>query len=142
MRSPLERLKQLPWLALLQVALLTAIAAIALEYCLFFLSSYIPAVRTLLVILSSGLLGLITPFIVSMGIGAIALFVLERSPRVVINTASLWGLVACVALVLLVIQAIGLFPLGFVGMGETQFVGVLLGIFLKGQPYWKSYRRW
>jgi len=142
MRSPLERLKQLPWFALFQAAGLTAIAVIVLEYCLFFLIIYVPATRPLLITLTSGFLGLITTFVAAMGVGALAVLILERLPRVVINSGSLWGLVACVAVVLLIVQSLKLLPLGLAGMDQTLLVGVLLGVFLKGQSYWKSYRRW
>ncbi|MDX2241812.1 MAG: hypothetical protein NW224_14090 [Leptolyngbyaceae cyanobacterium bins.302] len=141
MRSPWERLKQLPWLVLLQTALLTTIVLLVLEYLLFF-STQISVVRQVLQVLGSPAIEFITLFVVALGVGALAVLILERMKRIAINTASLWGLVACLAIVLLIEQSLGLFPVGLVGIDYPQLIGIVLGIFLKGQPYWKSYRRW
>lgn len=141
MRSPLENLKRLPWLVLLQVAILTALAGFLLEY-LLLLAAVIPAVQPVLVALLAPALRWLVAFGVALGLGALAVIILERFPRVIINAGSLWGLIACVALVLLLGQAIRLFPLGLVRLDQTQLVGIVLGVFFKGQPYWKSYRRW
>jgi hypothetical protein len=141
MRSPLERLKQLPWLFLLQVAGLTTIAALAIEF-VFVLSAQIPAIAQVIRTLVSPAFGFITVFVVAMGVGALAVVILERLNRIAINTASLWALVACLAIVLLLVQLLGLFPLNLVGLSYPQLIGIVLGVFLKGQPYWKSYRRW
>ncbi|MDX2229018.1 MAG: hypothetical protein NW220_05250 [Leptolyngbyaceae cyanobacterium bins.349] len=140
MRSPLERLKQLPWVALLQVAALTALAAIAGEYLLLWLAVYSPAVQQVIVLLG-GPLGFITVMAVAMAVGAIAVVILEQFKRILINTGSLWALVGCLAIVLLLVQSFGLLPLGLVGISYSQLIGVILGVFLKGQAYWKSYRR-
>lgn len=141
MRNPWGRLKQLPWLVLLQTALLTALVLLVMEYLLFF-SMQIPAVGQILQILGAPAIAFITLFVVALAVGALTVLILERMNRVAINTASLWALVACMAIVLLIVQSLGLFPLGFVGIGYSQLIGIMLGIFLKGQPYWKSYRRW
>lgn len=141
MRSPLENLKRLPWLVLLQVAILTALAGFLLEY-LLLLAAAIPALQPVLRMLLSPAIGWLVAFGVALGMGALAVIILERFQRVVINAGSLWGLIACVALVLVLAQSIRLFPLGLVDLDQTQLVGIVLGVFFKGQPYWKSYRRW
>lgn len=141
MRSPLERLKRLPWLVLLQVALITTLVGWLLEYLLFF-SIAVPFMRQMLVTLGSPAIAFLTLIVVALGMGALSVIILERFNRIAINAGSLWALVACLALVLALVQAIGLFPIGFVGMSYPQLVGIVLGVFLKGQPYWKSYRRW
>lgn len=141
MRSPLERLKHLPWLVLFQVASLTAFGAVLLEYAVV-LAAAVPVVGQVLGILGSPTIALLTIFVIAMAVGALAVIILERFQRISINVANLWALVACTALVLVLVQAIGLLPLGWVGMSYPQLIGVVLGVFLKGQPYWKSYRRW
>jgi hypothetical protein len=141
MRSPLETLKRLPWLVLFQVAILTALAGCLLEYALL-LGAGIPPIGQMVAALLSPAIGWIVIFVVALGVGAVAVIILERFQRIVINASSLWALVACVALVLGLGQAIGLFPLGLIGISYEQLIGILLGIFFKGQPYWKSYRRW
>ncbi len=140
--DPLKRLQQLPWLKLFQVAVLTAIAVLVLEYLLWVLSIQIPGMRNLLILALSPTFGFITAFAVALGVGALAVLILERFQRIVINAGVLWGLGACVAIALFLLQILHLFPIGLVGIGETQLIGILLGIFFKGQPYWKSYRRW
>jgi len=137
----LDRLKRLPWLVLFQVAIVTAIVAIALEF-LLGVSVSIPAMQSVLTILLSPTLGLITVFAIAVGIGSLAVFVFERLNQPLINTGSLWALVLCLAIVLLVVGIVGILPLGLVGVSYPQVVGLVVGIFWKGQPYWKSYRRW
>ena len=141
MKSPLERLKQLPWLILLQAALFTTLIVLGSEYLLLF-GAQVPAIAQLLGTLLSPALALITLFGVAMGVGALGVLLLERFNRILIDTGILWGLIACLALVLLIVQAIGLLPLGLAGMSYPQLIGIVLGVFLKGQAYWKSYRRW
>jgi len=141
MRGPLESLKRLPWLGLLQVALLTALAGLLVEYFLFF-SATVPLVEQILITLGSPAIAFLTVMVVALAMGALAVMILERFNRIVINASSLWALIGCVALVLFVLQAIGLFPIGFIGMSYPQLIGIMLGVFFKGQPYWKSYRRW
>ena len=142
MRDPWTRLKRLPWLVLLQVAILTAIAIIILETALLALVWVFPTLEPPLQLLFSPLLGFFTLLAAAVGTGALAVVILERFQRVVINAGSLWALIACVALVFWLADLGGLFPIGLVGIARLGFVGILLGVFLKGQRYWKSYRRW
>lgn len=142
MQDPWHRFKQLPWRILLQVAVLTAIAVILLETALLALIWVIPALEAVLQLLFSPTLALFTLLAAAVGAGALSVVILERFRRVVINAGSLWALIACVALVFWLVDLLRLFPIGLVGVARSGLVGILLGVFFKGQPYWKSYRRW
>lgn len=142
MRDPWTRLKRLPWLVLLQVAILTAIAVIVLETALLALVWVFPTLEPPLQLLFSPMLGFFTLLAAAVGAGALSVVILERFQRVVINAGSLWALIACVALVFWLADLLRLFPIGLVGIARSGIVGILLGVFFKGQRYWKSYRRW
>ncbi|MGB3308601.1 MAG: hypothetical protein WBG32_04920 [Nodosilinea sp.] len=140
MRNPFWRLKSLPWVILLQVAL----AAVAIATLADLLLAQ--GLALLLANVGSGLmplmqlLFLVLPIVAGFAIGALALTVLERwfSSRVYIDTGVLWALVACVALVLFVKGFLPI-PAALVSMSYPLVVGVLLGIFVVGKRHW---RRW
>lgn len=137
----LDRLKRLPWFVLFQVAIATAIAAIAVGWIIGF-STTIPTLQPIFKLLLSPVLGMITLFAIAVGVGALAVFMFERLHPSLITTGSLWALVLCLAIVLLIAGFAGLLPLGLIGISYPQLVGMVVGVFWKGQPYWKSYRRW
>lgn len=85
-------------------------------------------------------LGLLVAFAITVGVGALAVNCLERLNRPAITTSSLWALVLCLAIVLLLR---GFLPLpGVIQLDQLQFIGLVVGIFWKGRPYWTVYRRW
>lgn len=138
MRDPLQRLKYLPWMQLAMAALVNAVAATLLEFLLLFAYAQVPGVASILGILFSPGLALITQLAIAVGVGALAVFWLERLySDLVINTGVLWALVLCVLL------AIGLksllVPGALVTLNNMVLVGIILGIFWKGRRYWK---RW
>ncbi|MBF2025441.1 MAG: peptide chain release factor 1 [Oscillatoriales cyanobacterium C42_A2020_001] len=138
----LERLKRLPWLVLFQVAIVTAIISIALAWTIGLSAAALPALQPLFRLLLSPVLGMITEFAIAVGVGALAVFIFERLNRPLITTGSLWALVLCLAIVLLIAGFTGILPVGLIGVSYPQVVGMVVGVFWKGQPYWKSYRRW
>ena len=75
-------------------------------------------------------------FAVAVGVGALAVYLLERLDRLSINTASLWTLVLCLAL-LLFLKSL-LLPTVLVDVNnEIQLVGIVIGVFWKSRPYWR-----
>lgn len=140
MGNPLARLKQLPWRSLFLVAMLTAIVVTLIELAIG-LSAQIPGVQPILMTLLVGPLGLLTALAIAFGVGVLAVYILERMERTVINTSSLWGLVLCLAIVFLLRGLLpiptGLFQLSYVG-----FVCMTVGLFWKSRPYWQGFRRW
>jgi hypothetical protein len=137
MRNPFWRLKTLPWITLLQAAgLVVAIATVAdLSLTILWtalLNSDIGRLETLL-----QLVVLVLPLVMGYGMGAMAILVMERLfKQVYLDTAVLWALVPCIALVLFLKASLLPIPTLLVLMGYPQVVGVVLGIFVTGKRYW------
>ncbi len=138
MNKPFARLKLLPWRSLLQAAFL-AVLLVALPIDLLLqlvaradepspvLEHLLPIV---LLVMSLGL---------PIGIGALAVYWFERLDRISINTSSLWALVPCLALVLLLEKWLLFKSISF---SMTTLVLLAVGVFWKGRSYWRSYQRW
>jgi hypothetical protein len=139
MRNPLWRLKTLPWLPLVQNALLTVLLATGLDV----------ALQTLLVLsfqalpggtgaaLQGGVVQLLLQFMAAGGIGVLAVILMERVFRnVMMDTAVLWALVVCLALALYVKSLLPI-PTFLVGFSYIQFVGLILGLFSRGRSHWR-----
>jgi hypothetical protein len=139
MRDPLWRLKTLPWIPLIQNALLTVLLATVLDIALLFLLAglfrFWPDGS--LLVLQGGIVQLLLQFMVAGGIGALAVVLLERVFRGVIpNTAVLWALIGCLALTLYLKSFLPI-PTLLVGFSYVQFVGLILGLFSRGRRYWR-----
>lgn len=143
MRDPIKQLQRLPWLTLLQVTLLTMLFAVGIELLIGVASQSFPAIANALNVLAGNpLLGIAFQLAYAAGVGAFAVFCLERVGRSPITTGQLWGLVPCLLLGIAIATALKLLPLGWIGLGEGSLGGIIVGIFWKGQPYWRSFRRW
>jgi hypothetical protein len=82
-------------------------------------------------------LGLLITFGTAIGVGVIAVYILERFyKQVIINSAILWALVLCLALLFLLKSLIPLTPI-LIRLDQTQLIGIILGVFWKGRPYWR-----
>lgn len=139
MRNPLQRLKYLPWTQLSLTAFATALLAFVFETVLGIGLKYSPLVQTVLTILFAPPLGLLTIFAIALGVGAVAVYWLERVyPQVVINTAVLWALVLCV-IVAIFLKSLLPLPTAINLITPSQFVivGILVGVFWKGRRYWR-----
>lgn len=134
----MHRLKYIPWRSLLQVSGLTIAIALAVEILIVLVSAQSTAIRRSLVALYRPPLGILVSLAIAFGIGVLAVYLLERFfyRQVVINTASLWALVPCLALFLLVKSLLPL-PITLISLGYAQIVGIVVGIFWKGRPYWR-----
>jgi hypothetical protein len=138
MFDPLRPLKLLPWVDLLQVGLLTTLVVSGIEWLLDRLARLWPPLQQLLIWLLSPPSGLLVQLIIAIGIGALAVIVLERRfAQQRITVAVLWALVPCLMLWLGLRSFIPIPPLA----GALDFawvVALILGIFWRG----RSYRRW
>ncbi len=143
MRKPLDRLKLLPWRSLFQAAFVAVVLlALPVDVLLLLASRYSaqsPAFESLLNLLLSPLFALIISLGLPIGLGALAVYVLERIDRSSISTGSLWGLVLCVFLLLLLEKVL---LLGAPGFSMTVLALIAVGVFWKGRSHWRSYRRW
>lgn len=142
MGDPIERLKRLPWKVLFQAALITVLIVMILEFLVLQIAQLSPAFAELVSALLGGSLGIITLLAISAAVGALGVLVLEYLYRSGITVGSLWGLVLTLALTLLLKTYLPL-PWNLIGLNnEFQLFGIVVGVFLKGKPYWQSYRRW
>lgn len=142
MSNPIDALKRLPWLVLLQAALLTTLVAIAAEFVIVFSARFIPMLQALFSALLAGPLAILTSLAIAVGLGALAVVMLEKLGRSHISTGSLWGLLPCLLLWVVLANTLGLLPLGVISLNEVQALGLVIGIFWKGRPYWQSFKRW
>lgn len=137
MTDPLRRLKFLPWRSLLQVSALTTLIVVVLDLILTVGYAQFFVIRSTLNILFSPSLGILVSFAGAVGIGALAVYLLERLyQQVIINTSSLWALVLCLALILILKSLLPL-PSVLGSLNETQLIGIIIGVFWKGHPYWR-----
>lgn len=139
MRNPLWRVKTLPWVPLIQNALLTVLLATVLDIALRFLVAGLSNVwpQGTSAVLQGGLVGLLLQFMIAGGVGALAVILMERVFRYVrLDAATLWALVGCLALVLWVKSWLPI-PAFLVGLSYTQFVGLMLGLFSQGRSHWR-----
>lgn len=139
MTDPLRTLKYLPWRSLLQVSGLSVVIVILLEVFLSigFLQS--SAIRRTLTTLYTPPLTIFIVFAAAVGVGVLAVYLLERFfPRLTLNTASLWALVPCLALVLFLKSLLPI-PFSLVNLSYVQLIAIIVGIFWKGRPHWQSW---
>jgi hypothetical protein len=141
MSNPLQRLSRLPWISLLITAILTNIWVFVLEFFLWFGAARFSSIQNVLNLLFSPPLGMIMAVAIGAGVGALAVYLVEIVyPQLTINTGVLWALVPClllaIAIKVMTLQSL-LLPTSLVGLNQVQFIGIILGIFLKGKPYWR-----
>ncbi|MCA1993215.1 MAG: peptide chain release factor 1 [Coleofasciculus sp. S288] len=133
----MRRLRYLPWRSLLQVSGQTIVIVILLEVVLTVGYTQSFAIRRTLSLLYAPPLGLVITLMAAVGVGVLAVYLLQRFyPQVLINSATLWALIPCLALVIFLKS---LLPLpGFLATLTTaQLVGIIVGVFWKGRPYWR-----
>jgi len=133
----LDKLKRLPWRSLLQVAALTTLIIAVGEAILVwaFQESFIS--RNLLKLLLSGPFGILMPVAAAIGVGALAVYLLEQQfTQVSINSSNLWALVSCLLLTLWIKSLLSLPSLGLLSLSQPILLGIIVGVFWKGRPYW------
>jgi hypothetical protein len=142
MGNPLDSLKRQPWRPLLLSAGLATIGLRALEAVLAVVMLRSRLWQEFLASLFEGPLGLMVVLLIYVGLGALAVLLLETkfSPgRIYVGT--LWTLVLCIILSLLGLWLIQIFVpipgLGLVGANEQMLLVVVVGVFLKGQRHWR-----
>ncbi len=143
MANPLRQLKYLPWTSLIIVSSMTLIIVTTLELVLGLTynqldeGTQITIVRILAATLYSPLLSLFTTGAIGVGIGALAVFLLETfKKQVFINAGVLWALILCL-IVSLIIRSYIPIPAFLTNVNQLQLVGIILGVFWKGKRYWR-----
>lgn len=137
MTDPLRRLKFLPWRSLLQVTALVIASVMFLEF-LLSLGLRVEGVAVGLGLLFTSPWAVITVFAIGLGVGAVATWILERlDPPGYISAPTLWALILCLTLGLLIKSLLPLPLLNLVRVDYLQLVGVVVGVFWKGRRYWR-----
>ena len=137
MTNPLRRLKFLPWRSLFLVSLLVTLIVTVLDFLIAVGYTYSGAIKQALNLLYAPTLGIIVDFAIVVGIGALAVYLLEKLYKFSINSAILWALVLCLSVCLLVKSLLPLPRVLVINFNEIQLMGILIGIFWKGRPYWR-----
>jgi len=141
MKKLIGLLKRLPWRSLIQATLLTLLVVTLVDVAIAVLIAQSPDMGKLLELLFNPPLGILIFFATAVGIGALSVAMLERIDRFSITTNSLWGLAFCLILACLLKLQLPL-PSPLTPSGQGEFVAMIVGIFWKGRPYWRSFRRW
>ena len=136
MSALLQRLKYLPWRSLILTAILTVLAVALLELLLLAMVQHLPTVLPLLIVLFNPPLGLLVTLGAALGVGSLAVLILERQFQPVITAGGLWALVFCLAIAIFLRQLLPV-PTLFLSFSGTQLILMMLGVFWKGRPYWR-----
>ncbi|MBD2102976.1 peptide chain release factor 1 [Leptolyngbya sp. FACHB-261] len=136
-----QRLRYLPWKELGLCSALTLLCVLVLEGALRLAFQTFPLVRWLLIqAFSAPIVAMCLGFAAYLGLGALAVYLLERVwPQLVLSTGSLWALILCllVALLLRAFIPVPAFLIG--GVDQISMAAVVVGVFWKGRPYWQRY---
>jgi hypothetical protein len=130
--------KQLPWRSLCLAATLAVIIVKAFDYLIAQGLSTLSSDATLLKLLVTPAGGLLLFGCGGLAIGGFGVLCLERFGNVrFINANTLWALILCLLLALWLISQFPVDGLGFVTFSETHLFGVIIGVFWRGQDYWR-----
>lgn len=133
-----QRLKKLPWQELLLVSFIATMTAFVIEVVLLLSYTYFSVVREPLnMLFLSPFFAVLIPISAAVGMGALAVYLLEWwQKQWLLNNSSLWALVFCLFLGLLLKSLLDL-PALLVSASEPSLIGLAIGVFWKGRPYWR-----
>ncbi len=133
-----QRLKSLPWQELFLVSFIATLTVVASEVLLILSLTYFFAIlKPLNMLFSSPIFGVLIPIGVAVGMGALAVYLLEWwQKQWLLNNSSLWALVLCLFIGLLLKS---LFPLPAILLtaSKASLISLAIGVFWKGRPYWQ-----
>jgi len=133
----LRRLKLLPWREMLQISALVNCIVVGLELFLAWGLIQSEVFGKIFTLLFGSPLGILIPFAIAVGMGALAVYFLEYwQQQFLLNRISLWVLVLCVLLGL-VLKSFLPIPDNLASLSETALIGITVGVFWKGRPYWR-----
>lgn len=142
----MRRLRQLPWIPLFLIAILTNFWIFFVEFFLGVASTQLAIVQDTLTTLRSSPVNIIISVAVAVGVGALAIYFLEIIfPHVFINAAALWAFALCLIVMVFVKSMLPtLLPIfnsptsvSLISPDQTALIGIVLGVFLKGKSYWR-----
>ncbi|MBD0310668.1 MAG: peptide chain release factor 1 [Microcoleus sp. T1-bin1] len=137
MSNFLRRLKLLPWREMLQISALVNCIVVGLELFLVWGSIQSEVFWKIFKLLFGSPLGILIPFAIAVGMGALAVYFLEYwQQQFLLNRTTLWVLVLCVFLGLVLKSFLPIPPL-LASLSQDALIGVTVGVFWKGRPYWR-----
>lgn len=141
MNNCIRRFKKLPWLSLLQSVALTYLILAITDILIIWGIPKSQALQKMMGILYFPSSELLVLFGVGLGMGALAIYLIEINPsKVFINITSLWVLFLCLVVALFIIYGSILTPVivstSSCGSNPT-IIGILMGLFWKGRNYWR-----
>lgn len=136
MSNPLRRIKQLPWLPLFQTAGYAVIGLFAVELLLWWGGSRLPFVARANALIFSPPLDLLIVLSIAIGVGALAVHLLDQFQRqIFINLGVLWGLIACLVVMVWVRSLSGIPSL--LPPSQPALMGLIIGVFWRGKNHWR-----
>lgn len=133
-----QRLKSLPWQELFLVSFIATLAVVATEVLLILSFTYFVVIlKPLSMLFSSPIFGVLIPIGAAVGMGALAVYLLEFwEKQWLLNNSSLWALVLCLFIGLLLKSLFPLPPV-LVSASRASLISLAIGVFWKGRPYWR-----
>ncbi|OZH55594.1 peptide chain release factor 1 [Hydrocoleum sp. CS-953] len=133
-----QRLKNLPWPELSLVSLITTLTVVTSEVLLILsLTYFFVILKPLNMLFSSPFFGVLIPIGVAIGMGALAVYLLEWWQKEwLLNNSSLWALVFCLFIGLLLKSLLPL-PSILLTASRASLISLAVGVFWKGRPYWQ-----
>ncbi|GAB4159880.1 MAG: hypothetical protein Fur0046_39180 [Cyanobacteria bacterium J069] len=136
MSNPLRRIKQLPWLPLFQTAGYAIVGLFGVELVLWWSSSRLLFVAQANRLIFSPPLDLIIALSIAIGVGALAVHLLDRFQRTIfLNLGILWGLVACL-IVMVWVRSLSGIP-SLLPPSQEALMGLIIGVFWRGKNHWR-----
>lgn len=137
MNNFIQRLKNLPWSSLLQSVALTYLIVAIAEVLTLWVITQSPAFKQMMLLLLTPPLGMLILFAVGVGVGVLSIYLIEIQPsKVFLNVPCLWALFIGLLIVLFLYKSI-FTPVIFLSTSQITTMGILIGLFWKGRPYWR-----
>ncbi len=137
MNKFIQRFKNLPWSSLLQSVALTYLIAAIAEIILIWGVTHSRPIQRMMAIPYAPPFGLLVLLAVGVGVGALSIYLIEiRCSPVYLNTTCLWVLFLCLLIALFLYKSI-LTPIILLSTSQITIMGILIGLFWKGRPYWR-----
>ncbi|MFM6191731.1 MAG: peptide chain release factor 1 [Planktothrix sp.] len=137
MNKFIQRFKNLPWSSLLQSVALTYLITAIAEIILIWGVTHSRPIKRMMAILYAPPFGLLVLLAVGVGVGALSIYLIEiRRSAVYLNTTCLWVLFLCLLIALFLYKSI-LTPIILLSTSQITIMGILIGLFWKGRPYWR-----
>ncbi len=138
MRDPIRQLRELPWAEAMSCAGLTLLAIVALEAIILYVLGAVQGVGLLVALMTQGPFAPILLLVWAALAGVLLLTVFERlCPWIRIRIGVLWALVGSMMLALMLRSLLrSVVPEVFVFATPTCLMGIAIGVFWKGRPYW------